>query len=259
MEDIKRELQEAVELPLKKPEVFERMGIRTIKGILLYGPPGTGKTLLAKAVATETEANFISMKGSDLVHPHVGESAKLTKEMFRKARMAAPCVLFIDEIESIARSRGSNDASVIHEDIINTILVEMDGLRSLKNVIVIAATNRPDIIDTALMRPGRFDRLMEIVPPDEKARLQIFKICTARMPMDKDVSLKDLAKLTEGYTGADIDNLVREAGMTAIREDAKKVSARHFELSFKMVVPSIKKEHVESVQKFKAAAATMYR
>lgn len=259
MEDIKRELQEAVELPLKKPEVFERMGIRTIKGILLYGPPGTGKTLLAKAVATETEANFISMKGSDLVHPHVGESAKLTKEMFRKARMAAPCVLFIDEIESIARSRASNDASVIHEDIINTILVEMDGLLSLKNVIVIAATNRPDIIDTALMRPGRFDRLMEILPPDEKARLQIFKICTARMPMDKDVSLKDLAKLTEGYTGADIDNLVREAGMTAIREDAKKVSARHFELSFKMVVPSIKKEHVESVQKFKAATATMYR
>jgi transitional endoplasmic reticulum ATPase len=259
MEDVKRELQEAVELPLKRPEIFEKMGIRMIKGILLYGPPGTGKTLLAKAVASETEANFISMKGSDLVHPHVGESAKLTKEMFRKARMAAPCVLFIDEIESIARSRASNDASVIHEDIINTILVEMDGLRSLKNVIVIAATNRPDIIDTALMRPGRFDRLIEVVAPDEKARMRIFEICTARMPLDKDINLKDLAKITEGYTGADIDNLVREAGMTAIRENAKKVSTRHFELSFKMIVPSIKKEHVESVQKFKATAATMYR
>jgi transitional endoplasmic reticulum ATPase len=259
LDELKRELKEAVELPLKKPEIFEKMGIRPIKGILLYGPPGTGKTLLAKAVATETEANFISMKGADLVHPHVGESAKLTKEMFRKARMAAPCVLFIDEIESIARSRASNDASVIHEDIVNCILVEMDGLSSLKNVIVIAATNRPDIVDPALMRPGRFDRLIEVVPPDEKARLQIFKICTARMPLDKDINLKDLSKITEGYTGADIDNLVREAGMTAIREDAKKVATRHFELSFKMIVPSIKKEHVESVQKFKAATATMYR
>jgi len=259
LDELKRELKEAVELPLKKPEIFEKMGIRPIKGILLYGPPGTGKTLLAKAVATETEANFISMKGADLVHPHVGESAKLTKEMFRKARMAAPCVLFIDEIESIARSRASNDASVIHEDIVNCILVEMDGLSSLQNVIVIAATNRPDIVDPALMRPGRFDRLIEVVPPDEKARLQIFKICTARMPLDKDINLKDLSKITEGYTGADIDNLVREAGMTAIREDAKKVATRHFELSFKMIVPSIKKEHVESVQKFKAATATMYR
>jgi transitional endoplasmic reticulum ATPase len=237
------------------------MGIRTIKGILLYGPPGTGKTLLAKAVANETEANFISISGAQVLTKYVGESEKTVRELFRKARMAAPCVLFIDEIDAIApRRSGSGEAgTLVAERVVDTLLTEMDGLRSLKNVVVIAATNRPDIVDPALMRAGRFDRLIEVVAPDEKARTQIFRICTARMPLDKDVSLKDLAKITEGYTGADIDNLVREAGMTAIREDAKKVSTRHFELSFKMIVPSIKKEHVESVQKFKSAAATMYR
>ncbi|MDD5340291.1 MAG: CDC48 family AAA ATPase [Candidatus ainarchaeum sp.] len=261
LEELKRELQEAVELPLKKPEIFEKMGIRTIKGILLYGPPGTGKTLLAKAVANETEANFISISGAQVLTKYVGESEKTVRELFRKARMAAPCVLFIDEIDAVAprRSGSGEGGTMVTERVVDTLLTEMDGLRSLKNVVVIAATNRPDIVDPALLRPGRFDRLIEVVAPDEKARLQIFRICTARMPMDKDVSLKDLAKITEGYTGADIDNLVREAGMTAIREDAKKVSARHFELSFKMIVPSIKKEHVESVQKFKTAAATMYR
>ena len=261
LEELKRELKEAVELPLKKPELFEKMGIRTIKGILLYGPPGTGKTLLAKAVATETEANFISISGAQVLTKYVGESEKTMRELFRKARMAAPCVLFIDEIDAVAPHRsGSGEAgTLVAERVVDTLLTEMDGLRSLKNVVVIAATNRPDIVDPALMRPGRFDRLIEVVPPDEKARLQIFRICTARMPLDKDISLKDLAKITEGYTGADIDNLVREAGMTAIREDSKKVSTRHFEMSFKMIVPSIKKEHVESVQKFKAATATMYR
>ncbi len=261
MEEVKRELQEAVELPLKKPEIFDRMGIRTIKGILLYGPPGTGKTLLAKAVANETEANFISISGAQVLTKYVGESEKAVRELFRKARSAAPCVLFIDEIDALAPHRsGSGEAgTLVTERVVDTLLTEMDGLRSLKNVVVIAATNRPDIVDPALMRPGRFDRLIEVIAPDEKARLQVFRICTARMPMDKDVNLRDLARLTEGYTGADIDNLVREAGMMAIREDTKKVSIRHFELSFKMIVPSIKKEHVESVQKFKAAAVTMYR
>jgi len=256
---VKSELQEAVELPLKKPEIFEKMGIRPIKGILLYGPPGTGKTLLAKAVANESEVNFIATKGSDLMHQHIGESAKRTRELFRKARMAAPSIIFIDEIDTIARSRSSFNPSVIHEDIVNGILVEMDGLRSLKNVIVIAATNRPDMLDAALVRSGRFDRLVEIPPPDEPARLEIFRICTSKMPLDKDVSLKDLSKMTEGYTGADIDNLVREAGMAAIRDGAKKVTSRHFEVSFKSIVPGIKKEDLESVQKFKMTAATMYR
>jgi len=258
---IKREIQEAVELPLKRPEVFEKMGIRTIKGILLYGPPGTGKTLLAKAVANETEANFISISGAQILTKYVGESEKTVRELFKKARLAAPCVLFIDEIDAIAprRTGSSEGGKFVTERVVDTMLTEMDGLRSLKNVVVIAATNRPDMLDPALMRAGRFDRFMEITPPDEAARLEIFKIATAKMPMDKDVSLKDLSKVTDGYTGADIDNLVREAGMTAIREGAKKTTMRHFELSFKSIVPSIKKEDVESVQRFKMAAATMYR
>jgi transitional endoplasmic reticulum ATPase len=256
---VKSELQEAVEMPLKKPELFERMGIRPIKGILLYGPPGTGKTLLAKAVANESEVNFIATKGSDLMHHHIGESAKRTRELFRKARTAAPSIIFIDEIDTIARSRSSANPSVIHEDIVNGILVEMDGLRSLKNVIVIAATNRPDMLDAALVRSGRFDRLIEIPSPDEGARLEIFKICTSKMPLDKDVVLKDLSRNTEGHTGADIENLVREAGMAAIREGAKKVALKHFELAAKSIVPSVRKEDIESVRKFKMTAATMYR
>ncbi|MFH0737560.1 MAG: CDC48 family AAA ATPase [Candidatus Micrarchaeota archaeon] len=261
MQGIKREIQEAVELPLKKPEIFEKMGIRPIKGILLYGPPGTGKTLLAKAVANESEANFISISGAQVLTKYVGESEKSVREIFKKARMAAPCVLFIDEIDAIAvRRTGSGEGgTMVTERIVDTLLTEMDGLRSLKNVVVIAATNRPDMLDAALMRAGRFDRLVEITPPDEPARLEIFKISTSRMPLEKDVGLKDLSKLTEGYTGADIDNLVREAGMAAIRDGSKKVSLRHFELSFKNIVPSVKKEDVESVQRFKSAAATMYR
>ncbi len=261
MVEIKREIQEAVELPLKKPEIFEKMGIRPIKGILLYGPPGTGKTLLAKAVANESESNFISISGAQVLTKYVGESEKTVREIFKKARMAAPCVLFIDEMDAIAMRRGGNAdlGNMVIERVVDTMLTEMDGLRSLKNVVVIGATNRPDMLDPALMRAGRFDRLIEIVPPDEAARFEIFKIATAKMPLDKEVNLKDLAKLTEGYTGADIDNLVREAGMSAIRDESKKVTSRHFELSFKSIVPSIKKEDIESVQKFKTAAATMYR
>jgi transitional endoplasmic reticulum ATPase len=237
------------------------MGIRMIKGILLYGPPGTGKTLLAKAVANECEANFISISGAQVLTKYVGESEKTVREIFKKARLAAPCVLFIDEIDAIATKRtGHGDGgTMVTERIVDTLLTEMDGLRSLKNVVVIAATNRPDILDPALMRPGRFDRIIEIVPPDDAARLEIFKIATSKMPLDKEVSLKELAKITEGYTGADIDNLVREAGMVAIREGARKVVPRHFEVSFKAIVPSIKKEDVESLQKFKTSAATMYR
>jgi transitional endoplasmic reticulum ATPase len=259
--EIKSEIQEAVELPLKKPELFERMGIRTIKGILLYGPPGTGKTLLAKAVANECEANFISISGAQLLTKYVGESEKTVREIFRKARTAAPCVLFIDEIDAVAHRRtGMGEAGVlVTERVVDMLLTEMDGLRSLKNVVVIAATNRPDILDPALMRAGRFDRLIEIPSPDEPARLEIFKICTSKMPLEKEVNLKNLANVSDGYTGADIDNLVREAGMAAIRDGAKKVTMKHFETSFKSIVPSIKKEDVESVQRFKMSAATMYR
>ena len=261
MEETKRQIQEAVELPLKKPEIFEKMGIRPIKGILLYGPPGTGKTLLAKAVANESEANFISISGAQVLTKYVGESEKSVRELFKKARMSAPCILFIDEIDAIAprRSGNSEAGTLVTERVVDTLLTEMDGLQSLKNVVVIAASNRPDILDPALMRPGRFDRIIEVTAPDEKARLKIFQICVAKMPLDKNVDLKELSTATEGFTGADIENLVREAGMWAIREGAKKVLAKHFEASFKLVVPSIKKEHIESLNKFKTSAATMYR
>ncbi len=261
MEDVKMQVQEAVELPLKRPEVFEKMGIRPVKGILLFGPPGTGKTMLAKAVASESESNFIAISGAQVLTKYVGESEKAVREIFRKARMSAPCILFIDEIDAIAprRSGSGEDGAMVVERVVDTLLTEMDGLNSLKNVVVIAASNRPDILDPALMRPGRFDRIIEVTPPDEKARLMIFKICTSKMPLEKDVDLKDLVRLTDGYTGADIDNLVREAGMAAIRENTKKVSLKHFEVSFKSVVPSIKKEHVESVNRFKTAAVGMYR
>jgi transitional endoplasmic reticulum ATPase len=262
LDQIKREIQEAVELPLKKPEIFEEMGIRPIKGILLYGPPGTGKTLLAKAVANETEANFISISGAQVLTKYVGESEKTVREIFRKARSAAPCVLFIDEIDAVAIKRtGQGEAGTrVTERIVDTMLTEMDGLRSLKNVVVIGATNRPDMLDPALMRPGRFDRLIEINAPNERERLEIFNISTSKMPLDKKgVSLGELAKITEGFTGADIDNLVREAGMGAIREGAKKVTGKHFEMAFKSIVPSIKKEDLASVEKFKSSAATMYR
>ncbi len=260
--NIKAELKEAVELPLKKPRVFDKMGIRPIKGILLYGPPGTGKTLLAKAVANESDANFISVSGAQILTKYVGESEKTMRELFRKARMSAPCILFIDEIDAIAHKRraGGGDGTFVTERIVDTLLTEMDGLVSLKNVVVMAATNRPDMLDPALMRAGRFDRIIEIPVPDEKARYTIFRIHTAKMPLDKSVNLKELSRITEGYTGADIENLVREAGMAAIRTNSKKVTVKHFEVSFKSVMPGIKKEDIESLKKFKTSSATaMYR
>ncbi len=260
LDSVKKDIKEAVELPLKSPEKFEEMGVRPIKGILLYGPPGTGKTLLAKAAATETEANFIAVKGSDLLSKWVGESAKLTRELFRKARQAAPCIIFLDEIDNIGTRRGNSEGyhGPIHGDVLNGILVEIDGLQSLKNVVVIAATNRPDMLDPALLRAGRFDKMVEIPVPDRAARLDILKIHVKKMPLDK-VDLKEIAEGTEGFTGADLENLVREAGMIAIRENAKKVSAHHFERALKSIIPSVKKEDVESMAKFKSAAQAMYR
>ncbi|WP_460025703.1 CDC48 family AAA ATPase [Infirmifilum sp. SLHALR2] len=242
LEDVKQQLREAVEWPLKYPESFERLGIDPPKGILLYGPPGTGKTLLAKAVATESEANFVSIKGPEIFSKWVGESERAIREIFRKARQAAPCVIFIDEIDALAPMRGlvSSDSGVT-ERVVSQLLTEMDGLERLEGVVVIAATNRPDIIDPALLRPGRFDRLVYVPPPDEKARLEIFKVHTRRMPLAEDVDLAELAKRTEGYTGADIEVLVREAGLIALRENINtdKVHMRHFEEALKKVRPSL--------------------
>jgi len=255
LEKVKAELNEAVELPLKKPEVFEKMGIRPLKGILLYGPPGTGKTLLAKAVATESNANFIAIHGPEILSKWVGESEKTLREIFRKARQAAPCIIFIDEIDAIAPKRGLGESTMVMERLVDTLLTEMDGLKSLRGVVVIAATNRPDILDPAILRAGRFDKLIELPMPDERTRAEIFKVHTKRMPLDKTVDIKELAKLTEGYSGADIENLVREAGMMAIRAGAKSVSMKMFLDAIKEIRPSAGSEERKRIERFKVEGA----
>ena len=223
LHEVKQELQEAVEWPMKYNEVFMHMDANPPKGILLYGPPGTGKTLLAKAVATESEANFISVKGPEFMSKWVGESEKAVRETFRKARQAAPCVIFFDEIDAIAPSRGGlTGDSHVTERMISQLLTELDGLEDLKDVTVIAATNRPDIIDTALLRPGRFDKLLYIKNPDKEARKEIFKIHLKKKPLADDVDIDELAKKTENYTGADIAAVCNQAVMEGIREYIKK-------------------------------------
>ena len=217
LESAKQELKEAVEWPLKFGKVFDHMNAKPPKGILLYGPPGTGKTMLAKAVATESEANFIAVKGPEFLNKWVGESEKAVRETFRKARQASPCVIFMDEIDSIAPERGTGGDSNVTERVISQMLTEMDGLESLNDVVVIAATNRPDIMDPALLRPGRFDKSIYIGPPDKDSRRSIFGIHTRSKPLEDDVDLDALAEKTEGCTGADISAICNEAVMNAVR------------------------------------------
>jgi transitional endoplasmic reticulum ATPase len=216
--DAKQELKEAVEWPMKYPMLFKEAGAKPPKGILLYGPPGTGKTMLAKAVAAESEANFISVKGPEFLSKWVGESEKAVRETFRKAKQASPCIIFFDEIDSITPVRGTGSDSHVTERVISQLLSEIDGLEELHNITVIAATNRPDIIDPALLRPGRIDRLIYVTPPDRNARLEIFKVHTNKTPLDSDVDLDTLADDTEGFTGADIASVCNEATILAIRE-----------------------------------------
>ncbi|MFW9793289.1 MAG: CDC48 family AAA ATPase [Candidatus Thorarchaeota archaeon] len=244
---VKLQLREAVEAPLKHPEVFEEMGIRTPKGVLLFGPPGTGKTLLAKAVATESEANFISVRGPEIFNKYVGESEKAVREIFKKARQTAPCVLFFDEIDAILSARGQRDDTGVSQRIVNQFLAELDGMQTLQNVLVIGATNRADILDPAVLRPGRFDGVVFVPPPDTDARLEIFRVHTREMPLANDVSLEKLADETEGYSGADIEGLIREAAMAAVRDDwkAKPVEMKHFEEALKEVRPSISPDDVK--------------
>jgi len=261
-EKVKQELKEMVEWPLKYPKYFEEIGTEPPKGILLYGPPGTGKTLLAKAVATESQSNFIAVRGPEVLSKWFGESEKAIREIFKKARMAAPCVVFFDEIDSIAPARGTRFDSGATDRIVNQLLAEMDGIASLKNVVVIAATNRPDIIDPALLRPGRFDRLVYVPPPDETARFEILKVHTRKLKVSDEIKandfsyLKDLAARTEGYTGADLASLVREAAMLALRESveqklehAKPVEKKHFEEALKIVKPSLTKFDIEKYER----------
>jgi transitional endoplasmic reticulum ATPase len=219
-------LKEGVELPLKNPEAFHKLGIRSAKGFLLYGPPGTGKTLLAKAVAKEAEANFISIKSSDLLSKWYGESEQQIARLFARARQVAPCVIFIDEIDSLVPARGMGGGGgepQVTGRVVNTILAEMDGMEELQSVVLIGATNRPALVDPALLRPGRFDELVYVGTPDEAGREHILGIHTAKMPLADDVSLHDVAVRTERFTGADLEDVVRRAGLTAIRKRGAEV------------------------------------
>ena len=260
LDGVKQELREAVEWPLKYADLMEKARILPPRGILLYGPPGTGKTMLAKAVATESQANFIAVRGPELYSKWVGESEHAVREVFRKARQAAPSIVFFDEIDALAPSRGSAPESHVTETVVSQLLTEMDGIIPLNNVVVIAATNRPDLVDSALLRPGRFDRLIEVPMPDEGARKQIIEIHLKGKTLAKDVNLAKLAQETAGLTGADLAGMVQTASMLAVREflerygaEYKKhlhefsVTGKHFEEALKQLrsrLPAVKKNEL---------------
>ena len=261
LDKVKQSLAEAVEWPLKHPKDFERMGIRPPRGILLYGAPGTGKTLLAKAVATESKANFILVKGPELLSKWVGESEKQVREIFKKARQTSPTIIFFDEMDSLAPKRGAYTGTHVTESVVNQILTEIDGLETMHDVVVLAATNRPDMIDAALLRPGRFDRLILTPIPDKKTREDIFKVHTKSMPL-KGVDIKKLVELTEGYTGSDIEAVCREAAIDALRKTdmkAKEVTMKNFEEGLKDIRPSVnksvEKQYEELQDSLKSATA----
>jgi transitional endoplasmic reticulum ATPase len=257
LEDTKERLRETIQWPLEYPEVYEAMDMQSAKGVLMYGPPGTGKTLLAKAVANESESNFISVKGPELLDKYVGESEKGVREIFQKARENAPTVVFFDEIDAIATERGSNTGdSGVSERVVSQLLTELDGLETLEDVVVVATTNRPDLIDSALLRPGRLDRHVHVPVPDEEARRAIFAVHTGEKPLADDVDLDRLASRTDGYVGADIEAVCREASMAASREFINSVSREevaesignvrvtmdHFEEALDEVGPSVTPE-----------------
>jgi len=253
LDKVKAALKEAVEWPMKFSSSFANLGIRAPKGILLYGPPGTGKTLLAKAVATECGANFIQVNGNELQKEGiVGRETERLRKMFKRAKQVSPSILFFDEFDSFARSRGAGTGghSESNESLLNTLLTEMDGLQELKNVTIIAATNRPDILDQALLRPGRFDRMILVDVPDEESRRKIFEVHLRNTPIEKDVDLTEIVKQTEGFVGSDIEGLVREASMNALRRDmnSKVVTKVDFDEAFKKSRVSVS---LESAKRYK--------
>ena len=261
VDEARERLREGVELPLKDPAAFRRLGIRPAKGFLLYGPPGTGKTLLAKATAREAEANFIATKSSDLLSKWYGESEQQIARLFARARQVAPTVIFIDELDSLVPARGGGlGEPQVTERVVNTILAEMDGLEELQSVVVIGATNRPNLIDPALLRPGRFDELIYVPVPDEKGRRHILGIQTGKMPLGSDVDLDDLARRTDRFTGADLEDLVRRAGLIALRESlsSEQVKREHFEKALKdtraSVTPEMERDYAEIQTKLKQEA-----
>jgi transitional endoplasmic reticulum ATPase len=253
LSDPQQQVKEAIEWPLTSPEKFERMGVEAPKGVLLYGPPGTGKTLMAKAVANETNANFISVRGPQLLSKWVGESEKAIRQTFRKARQVSPTVIFFDELDSLAPARGQEMGNNVSERVVNQLLTELDGLEEMGNVMVIGATNRPDMIDPALIRSGRFDRLVMVGEPGSEGREQILKIHTQDTPLAPDVSLRELAELTDGYVGSDLESISREAAIEALREsdDAEHVQMRHFDRAMENVRPTVTEdlqEYYEDVE-----------
>jgi transitional endoplasmic reticulum ATPase len=261
LDEARERLREGVELPLKDPEAFRRLGIRPAKGFLLYGPPGTGKTLLAKATAREAQANFIATKSSDLLSKWYGESEQQIARLFARARQVAPTVIFIDELDSLVPARGGGMGEPqVTERVVNTILAEMDGLEELQSVVVIGATNRPNLIDPALLRPGRFDELIYVSVPDEGGRRRILGIHTSEMPLADDVDLDSIARRADRFTGADLEDLVRRAGLTALRESlgATIVTAAHFENALEetraSVTPEMEREYAEIKSKLKQEA-----
>ncbi|MFO7990806.1 MAG: CDC48 family AAA ATPase [Thermoplasmata archaeon] len=242
LEDVKDKLMESVERPIADPHSYEKMGIAPPKGILLYGPPGTGKTLLAKAIANESQANFISVKGPEILSKWVGDSEKAVREIFKKARQAAPTIVFLDELDALAPERSLSEDEGVTSRIVNQLLTSLDGVELNTGIVVLGATNRPDRVDPALLRAGRFDQMIMIGVPDEDARKEIFKVHTKKMPLKKDVDLDRLAKETDSFVGADIQSVCREAGLSALRENAKKVGMKHFEDALESVNPSVDDE-----------------
>ncbi|MEM4256808.1 MAG: CDC48 family AAA ATPase [Candidatus Diapherotrites archaeon] len=262
LDDLKVELKQAVEWPLKKPEVFQKMGIRPPRGVLLYGPPGCGKTAIAKAIANESEANFISVKGPELISKWVGESEKGIRKVFQRARQVSPVVIFFDEIESIGERRGMSSYSGVNDRMVNQLLTELDGIEDLKGIVFLAATNRPDLIDPALLRPGRIDKLIMVPAPDKASRLAILKIHSQKVPLDKSVSLEELAERTEGYSGADLEGLVREASLISLTKNnfkASAVSLSDFEEAMKKVLPTLTKDINDAYEQFKGSVSNVFK
>lgn len=259
LDDIKEKLIDFVQRPLDDPGSFEKMGISPPKGILLYGPPGTGKTLLGKAVANECDANFISVKGPEILSKWVGDSEKAVREIFKKARQTAPSIIFLDEIDSLAPERGMSEQNVVTDRVVNQLLTSLDGIENSPGIVVLAATNRPDRVDSALLRTGRFDNKLLVTIPDEKARKEIFEIHTTNMPLGKDVDLEKLAHMTESFVGADIEAVCREAGLSAMKRKQDTVDMKDFELSLEGVSPSIDEDILEMYQEMESDMEKTFR
>ncbi|MFO8114172.1 MAG: CDC48 family AAA ATPase [Halorubrum sp.] len=265
LNEAQQQVQESVEWPLTSPEKFDRMGVDAPKGVLLYGPPGTGKTLMAKAVANETNANFISVRGPQLLSKWVGESEKAIRQTFRKARQVSPTIIFFDELDSLAPSRGQEMGNNVSERVVNQLLTELDGLEDMGDVMVIGATNRPDMIDPALLRSGRFDRLVMIGQPDQEGREQILDIHTQDTPLAPDVSLREIAEITDGYVGSDLEGIAREAAIEALRDDdeAEEVDMKHFRRALESVRPTINDDilayYEEIEEQFKGGSGNAIR